>query len=60
MDAEDVRRAVTRIAHEIVEHNHGLDGVVLIGLQTGGMPLARRLAETLRRIEGVDVGVMQK
>jgi pyrimidine operon attenuation protein/uracil phosphoribosyltransferase len=57
MDAEDVRRAVTRIAHEIVEHNHGLDGVVLIGLQTGGMPLARRLAETLKRIEGVDVPV---
>ena len=57
MDAEDVRRAVTRIAHEIVEHNHGLDGVVLVGLQTGGMPLARRLAETLRRIEGVDVPV---
>ncbi len=54
MDAEDLRRAVTRIAHEIVERNHGLEGVVLIGLQTGGVPLARRLAETLSRIEGVD------
>ncbi|HET7720018.1 MAG TPA: bifunctional pyr operon transcriptional regulator/uracil phosphoribosyltransferase PyrR, partial [Acidimicrobiales bacterium] len=49
------RRAVTRIAHEIVERNHGLDGVVLIGLQTGGVPLARRLAEALSQIEGVKV-----
>jgi pyrimidine operon attenuation protein/uracil phosphoribosyltransferase len=57
MDAEDLRRAITRIAHEIVEHNHGLEGVVLIGLQTGGVPLAGRLAETLQRIEGVDVPV---
>jgi pyrimidine operon attenuation protein/uracil phosphoribosyltransferase len=57
MDAEDLRRAITRIAHEIVEHNHGLAGVVLIGLQTGGVPLAGRLAETLQQIEGVDVPV---
>ena len=57
MDAEDLRRAITRIGHEIVEHNHGLEGVVLVGLQTGGVPLARRLAETLQRIEGVDVPV---
>ncbi len=57
MDAEDLRRAVTRIAHEIVERNHGLDGVVLIGLQTGGMPLARRLAEALSRIEKAEVPV---
>jgi pyrimidine operon attenuation protein / uracil phosphoribosyltransferase len=57
MDAEDLRRAVTRIAHEIVERNHGLDGVVLIGLQTGGVPLARRLAAALSRIEGIDVPV---
>jgi pyrimidine operon attenuation protein / uracil phosphoribosyltransferase len=57
MDAEDVRRAVTRIAHEIVERNHGLEGVVLVGLQTGGVPLADRLAETLARIEGTAVPV---
>ncbi len=55
MDAEDLRRAVTRIAHEIVERNHGLEGVVLIGLQTGGVPLARRLGEALSRIEKVEV-----
>jgi pyrimidine operon attenuation protein / uracil phosphoribosyltransferase len=57
MDAEDLRRAVTRIAHEIVERNHGLDGVVLVGLQTGGVPLARRLAEALSSIEGSGVRV---
>jgi len=57
MDAEDLRRAVTRIAHEIVEHNQGLEGVVLIGLQTGGVPLAGRLADALRRVEGVDVPI---
>jgi len=57
MDAEDLRRAVTRIAHEIVERNHGLDRVVLIGLQTGGVPLAGRLGEALSRIEKVEVPV---
>jgi pyrimidine operon attenuation protein/uracil phosphoribosyltransferase len=57
MDAEDLRRAVTRIAHEIVEHNQGPEGVILVGLQTGGVPLARRLAETLQQIEGVDVPI---
>ena len=57
MDAEDLRRAITRIAHEIVEHNQGLEDVVLVGLQTGGVPLAHRLSETLRQIEGADVPI---
>jgi pyrimidine operon attenuation protein / uracil phosphoribosyltransferase len=51
MDAEDLRRAVTRIAHEIIERNAGLDGVVIVGLQTGGVPLARALVDELERIE---------
>ncbi len=50
MDEGDVRRAVTRIAHEVIERNAGVDGLVVIGLQTGGVPLARRLADTLARI----------
>src|SRR5436309_10902297 len=57
MDADDVQRAVWRMAHEIIERNHGLDGVVLIGLQTGGIPIARRLAEALEQIEAVAVEV---
>jgi len=57
MSADDVRRALTRIAHEAVERNHGLEGVALVGLQTGGVPLARRLAAELERIEGTVVPV---
>jgi pyrimidine operon attenuation protein/uracil phosphoribosyltransferase len=53
MSADDVRRATTRIAHEIIERNHGLDGVVLIGLQTGGVWLAQSIAEAIERIEQV-------
>ena len=55
MSPDDVRRAITRIAHEIVERNHGLAGVAVIGMQTGGEPLARTLAAELRRIEGTEV-----
>ena len=57
MTAEDMQRAIWRIAHEVVEHNHGLEGVALIGLQTGGVPLARKLADALQAIEGSDVPV---
>jgi pyrimidine operon attenuation protein/uracil phosphoribosyltransferase len=52
MDADDVRRAVWRMAHEIIERNHGLDDVVLVGLQTGGVPLAGALSDALERIDG--------
>ncbi len=55
MDAADVRRAITRIAHEVVERNAGLDDAVVIGLQTGGVPLARSLVAELTRIEGASV-----
>jgi len=57
MDAEAVRRAITRIAHEVIERNAGLDDVVIVGLQTGGVPLARALGEALREIEGAEVPV---
>jgi pyrimidine operon attenuation protein / uracil phosphoribosyltransferase len=52
MTADDVRRALVRIAHEVVERNHGIESVVVVGLQTGGVPLAERLAEELGGIEG--------
>jgi pyrimidine operon attenuation protein/uracil phosphoribosyltransferase len=57
MDADDLRRAIVRIAHEIVERNHGLDQVVVIGLQTGGVPIAHRLAGVLKDVDGTDVPV---
>ena len=51
MDADAVRRAITRIAHEVIERNAGLDDVVIVGLQTGGVPLSRALHEALTEIE---------
>jgi pyrimidine operon attenuation protein / uracil phosphoribosyltransferase len=53
----DVRRAVTRIAHEILERNKGAGELALVGIAARGDDLARRLAEELRRIEGVEVPV---
>jgi len=52
LDADDVRRAIWRMAHEVIEHNHGLDGVVVIGLQTGGVRFAEALADALEKIDG--------
>jgi pyrimidine operon attenuation protein/uracil phosphoribosyltransferase len=57
MDAEDVRRAVTRIAHEILERNGGIDNLALIGIQTRGALLAHRVAGAVREIEGADLPV---
>jgi len=57
MDADDVRRAIWRMAHEIVERNHGLDGVVVVGLQTGGVLLAEAFVEALQEIDGTEVPV---
>jgi pyrimidine operon attenuation protein / uracil phosphoribosyltransferase len=56
-DADDLRRAVTRIAHEIVERNHGAGDVVLVGLYTRGVALARRLAAAISSFESVSVPV---
>lgn len=52
MDAETIRRALTRIAHEIVEKNKGVSGLVLIGIRTRGVPLAERIARKIAVIEG--------
>jgi len=57
LSPDDIRRAVRRIAHEIVERNRGLEDVVLVGMRTRGVPLARRLAGALREFEGEDVPV---
>jgi pyrimidine operon attenuation protein/uracil phosphoribosyltransferase len=57
MDAADVGRALTRIAHEVVERNKGAGGLVVVGIHTRGVPLARRLAAKLGEIEGGTVPV---
>lgn len=54
MNADEVGRAVRRMAHEILEHNGGIDNLVLVGLQTGGVALAEALATVLAEIEGWD------
>jgi len=55
MDADDCQRAFWRMAHEIIERNHGLDGVVLIGLQTGGVAVAEKLGQALEVIDGQQI-----
>ncbi len=53
MDEDGIRRALTRIAHEIVEKNKGMEDLVLVGIRTRGVPLAERIAAEIERIEGV-------
>ena len=57
MDADGMRRAIVRIAHEIVEKNKGVDKVVLVGIRTRGVPLAQRIAREVEHIEGVALPV---
>jgi len=56
-DAADLRRALTRIAHEIVERNHGAGNVVLVGMYTRGVALAHRIAAAIEAFEGVSVPI---
>ena len=55
LDAEEIRRALTRIAHEILERTHGGEEIVLLGIPTRGVPLARRLAARIEEFENVEV-----
>ena len=58
LDARDISRALTRIAHEVLERNKGAADLVLLGVHTRGVPLAHRIAERIQAVEGgvVDVG----
>ncbi len=60
LDKEGIRRSLTRIAHEIIERNKGTDNLTLVGIRRRGVPLAERLAERIRDIEGrmVPVGTL--
>lgn len=52
MDANGIRRALTRISHEILEKNKGMEHIVLVGIRTRGVPIAERIAENIETIEG--------
>ncbi len=60
LDKEGIRRSLTRIAHEIIERNKGTDNLTLVGIRRRGVPLAERLVERIRDIEGrmVPVGTL--
>ena len=55
MDAQGIRRSLTRIAHEIIERNKGIDNIILIGIQTRGIHLAKRLADIIEHVEGTKI-----
>ncbi|MBI4365038.1 MAG: bifunctional pyr operon transcriptional regulator/uracil phosphoribosyltransferase PyrR [Candidatus Latescibacteria bacterium] len=54
LDGDGLRRAVTRIAHEIIERNGGAQDLVLVGIRRRGVPLALRLAKKIKEFEGID------
>ena len=56
-DSDDVNRALKRIAHQVLESNRGAEGLVLLGIRTRGIPLARRLGAFISEAEGVEVPV---
>lgn len=60
MDENGIMRAVTRIAHEIIERNKGVDDLVLMGIQRRGVPLAKMIAQKINEVEGksVPVGIL--
>jgi pyrimidine operon attenuation protein/uracil phosphoribosyltransferase len=60
MDEDGIMRAITRIAHEIIERNKGIEDVVLIGIQRRGIPLAKMIAQKIMEVEGktVPVGIL--
>ncbi|MDP6494395.1 MAG: bifunctional pyr operon transcriptional regulator/uracil phosphoribosyltransferase PyrR [Dehalococcoidia bacterium] len=57
LNQDEIRRALSRIAHQILERNQGVDNLVLVGMHTRGVPLAKRLVERIHEVEGKDVPV---
>lgn len=57
LDGDGIRRGLVRISHEILEKNKGVENLVLVGIRTRGVPLARRIAENIEQIEGYEVNV---
>lgn len=57
LDKDSIRRSLIRISHEIIEKNKGVEDIILIGIKRRGYPLAKRIAENIRKFEGTDVPV---
>ena len=57
LDEKAIRRSLIRISHEIIEKNKGVEDIVLVGIKRRGYPLAKRIAENIEKIEGVNVAV---
>lgn len=57
MDDQAIRRAITRISHEIIEKNKGIEELLLVGIRTRGVPIARRIASMIQDIEGKEIPV---
>jgi pyrimidine operon attenuation protein / uracil phosphoribosyltransferase len=57
MTPEDIRRTLARVAHEIIERNKSMEDLILVGMRTRGVPLARRLASNIKTFEGISVPV---
>lgn len=57
LDEKAIDRSLTRLAHEIIERNKGIDAIVLVGIRSRGVPIAKRISEKIKTIEGVGVPV---
>ncbi|MBU5594625.1 bifunctional pyr operon transcriptional regulator/uracil phosphoribosyltransferase PyrR [Amphibacillus sp. MSJ-3] len=57
LDQPAINRALTRIAHEILEHHKGVENLILVGIKTRGIPLAERLQSKIKQIEGIEVPI---
>lgn len=57
LDEKGIERAIIRIAHEIIEKNKGVENIVLVGIKTRGIPIAKRIAECIENIEGIKVPI---
>lgn len=57
LDQPAINRALTRVAHEILERNKGIEQLMLVGIKTRGVPLAKRLKEKIKKIEGEDIAI---
>ena len=57
LSSDDIRRAITRISHEILEQNHGVDNLLLLGIPTRGIQLATRIAQVIKEHSATDVSV---